>query len=194
MDPVSEEVLRSVSDSLVKNKATYTKTINLIVENAKTKINVNASKMNRISRYSLLQIKPVFNILNKDLIFKVKQYKTSSKTISLFKELEEYTMFFNDCRIFRTDYIPETISEYCSLIDRNLTKAYYDYINNYKYIMNGVKDSGISISTLKFYLKNGFIPSKKVFDKDSLKHIAVNSLFIALILYFFTTVLIWLIH
>lgn len=176
MDPISKEILITLCDSLMKNKVTYTKTINLIVENAKTKINSYAPKINRISRYSLLQIKPVFNILNEDLIFKAEQYKTSSRTISLFKELEEYTMFFNDCRIFKTDYIPETIHEYCALIDRHLSKAYYDYINNYKHIMNGVKDSGISISMIKFYLKNGFIPDNKTLNDSLFKRLCFSFL------------------
>ena len=115
-------------------------------------------------------------------------------TVKIFGEVERYAKFFEHRRIFKTDSIPESALEYCGLIDRLLSKAYHDYIINYKSLITDIENAGISIYMLKFYLKNGFIPSKKVFDKDSLKHIAVNSLFVALILYFFTTVLIWLIH
>ena len=188
MDPVSEEVLRSVSDSLVKNKTEYTKAINYIIEKAKVKVNAAATKINNLNDYSsTLSIIPVLNIFNEDKVFNAKKYKTSLMTVKIFGEVEGYAKFFEHRRIFRTDDIPESSLEYCGLIDRLLSKAYHDYIINYKSLITDIKNSGISIRTLKFYLKNGFIPTKKAFD-------AVNSLFVALILYFFTTVLIWLIH
>lgn len=176
MDPVSKEIIINLSDSLTQNKNAYTMTINQIVENAKTKINANAAKFNTIGKHSLIHIKPIFNFLNEDLIFKVKQYKTSSKTISLFKGIEGYAIYLYDRRIFRTDYIPETVYEYCSLIDRQLAIAYYDYINNYKIIMNSVKDSGISINMIKFYLKNGFIPDNKTLNKGLFKRLCFSFL------------------
>ena len=195
MDPVSEEVLRSVSDSLVKNKTEYTKAINYIIEKAKVKVNAAATKINNLNDYSsTLSIIPVLNIFTEDKVFNAKKYKTSLMTVKIFGEVEWYAKFFEHRRIFRTDDIPESALEYCGLIDRLLSKAYHDYIINYKSLITDIKNAGISIRALKFYLKNGFIPSKKVFNKDSLKSIAVNSLFVALILYFFTTVLIWLIH
>ena len=76
MDPVSEEVLRSVSDSLVKNKTEYTKAINYIIEKAKVKVNAAATKINNLNDYSsTLSIIPVLNIFTEDKVFNAKNIK-----------------------------------------------------------------------------------------------------------------------
>lgn len=214
MDPVSEEVLRTISDSLVKNKAEYTKAINQIIENTKAEVNAVATNITNLNDYSsTLSIIPVLNIFNEDKVFNAKKYKTSLMTVKILNQVEGYAKFFEHRRIFRTDDIPESSLEYCGLIDRQLSKAYHDYIINYKSLITDIENAGISIHDLKFYLKNGFIPTKKDLRMALFEHIfwpvkllmwseaikllmwpVAVSLVLALMLYIAKILFLWLIH